>query len=249
MTLVRAGGPASAKPHLPAARAERGRPQSKLQARDARFPLATILSWSLLRQVSVIRQVFPWDRTAHRETAVCGGDIRRSAVRPGPTAPRSPAPAGSPAAVTSSQREPHPRGCAAASRQAAPPRPSPPGPAPLRSPSRPRDKSPRPDGLLADLGPCRACLVALRRPLRLWGAMPVTEKATSRTAQAARQRVFTRGFSLGADAQSELWKRPRHRVGSTQVGRGTSGAFYFLRGIFFFCFFFFKTKNASNFRD
>lgn len=110
MTLVRAGGPASAKPHLPAARAERGRLQSKLQARDARFPLATILSWSLLRQVSVIRQVFPWDRTAHRETAVCGGDIRRSAVRPGPTAPRSPAPAGSPAAVTSSQREPHPRG-------------------------------------------------------------------------------------------------------------------------------------------
>lgn len=72
--------------------------------------------------------------------------------------------------------------------------------------------------------------------------MPVTEKATSRTAQAARQRVFTRGFSLGADAQSELWKRPRHRVGSTQVGRGTSGAFYFLRGIFFFCFFFFKQK-------
>lgn len=149
MTLVREGGPASAKPHLPAARAERGRPQSKLQARDARFPLATILSWSLLRQVSVIRQVFPWDRTAHRETAVCGGDIRRSAVRPGPTAPRSPAPAGSPAAVTSSQREPHPRGCAAASRQAAPPspappRPSPPGPAPLRSPSRPTPPGQKP---------------------------------------------------------------------------------------------------------
>lgn len=75
--------------------------------------------------------------------------------------------------------------------------------------------------------------------------MPVTEKATSRTAQAARQRVFTRGFSLGADAQSELWKRPRHRVGSTQVGRGTSGAFYFLRGIFFFCFFFFLKQKMQ----